>query len=80
MQDEDTIDTGAITGRLRSLARDMQLKILVVDDDELERALIADRLEGRGFQVTRAADGEQALRLLEVQSFPVLLVDGRCRS
>jgi DNA-binding response OmpR family regulator len=75
MQDEDTIDTGAVTGRLRALAKDMQLKILVVDDDELERALVADRLEGRGFQVTRAADGEQALRLLELQSFPVLLVD-----
>jgi two-component system NtrC family sensor kinase len=75
MKDEDTIDMGAVTGRLRSLAKEMQLKILVVDDDELERALIADRLEGRGFQVTRAADGEEALRLLELQCFPVLLVD-----
>jgi DNA-binding response OmpR family regulator len=75
MKDEDTIDMGAVTGRLRSLAKDMQLKILVVDDDELERVLIADRLETRGFQVTRAANGEEALGLLELQSFPVLLVD-----
>lgn len=75
MQDEDTIDMGAVTGRLRSLAKAMQLRILVVDDDELESVLVADRLEARGFHVTRAANGEEALALLEGQSFPVLLVD-----
>jgi len=74
-QEEDTIDMGAVTGRLRSLAKAMQLKILVVDDDELERILVADRLESRGFHVTRASNGEEALALFEGQSFPVLLVD-----
>ena len=75
MKDEDTIDMGAITGRLRALAKEMQLTVLVVDDDELERILIADRLEARGFDVTRAVNGEEALALLDGKCFPVLIVD-----
>lgn len=72
---EDTIEMGAVTGRLKALARDMNLTILVVDDDELERALISDRLESRGFEVVRAANGAEALALLEGRVIPVLLVD-----
>jgi DNA-binding response OmpR family regulator len=75
MKDEDTIEMGAVTGRLRALAQDMNLRILIVDDDELERILISDRLEARGFEVQRAADGAEALTLLEGQVIPVLLVD-----
>ena len=73
--DADTIEMGAVTGRLRALAQDMNLTILIVDDDELERALISDRLEARGFEVARAANGAQALALLEGPVIPVLLVD-----
>jgi two-component system OmpR family response regulator len=75
MAEEDTIDMGAVTGRIRALAKGMQLCILVVDDDELERELIADRLQGRGFDVAHAANGKEALALLADRSFPVLLVD-----
>src|ERR1700680_268533 len=75
MTAEDTIDQGAVTGKLRALAQNMRLQILIVDDDELERALIADRLETHGFAVARAADGEEALALLEGQTIPVILVD-----
>ena len=75
MKDEDTIEMGAVTGRLRALAKDMRLTILIVDDDELERILISDRLEARGFDVTRAANGAEALDLLEGPCIPVLLVD-----
>jgi DNA-binding response OmpR family regulator len=75
MQEEDTIDTGAVTGKLRALAHNMRLNILVVDDDELERVLVADRLESRGFEVTRAANGADAIAKLEGQVFPVILVD-----
>jgi DNA-binding response OmpR family regulator len=74
---EETIEMGAVTGKLRALAQDMRLKILVVDDDELERFLIADRLEARGFEVAHAANGAEALAHLEGQPFPypVILVD-----
>lgn len=75
MKDEDTIEMGAVTGRLRALAQDMNLTILIVDDDELERILISDRLEARGFEVQRAANGAEALTLLEGPVIPVLLVD-----
>jgi DNA-binding response OmpR family regulator len=75
MEHEDTIDMGAVTGKLRALSQDMQLKILVVDDDDLERSLVADQLQVRGFEVERAADGAQALSMLESQAFPVILVD-----
>jgi CheY-like chemotaxis protein len=73
--DADTIEMGAVTGRLRALSQDMQLTILIVDDDELDRLLIADRLEARGFEVARAANGAEALALLEGTVIPVLLVD-----
>jgi DNA-binding response OmpR family regulator len=75
MKDEETIEMGAVTGRLRALSQNMHLRILIVDDDELERILIADRLEARGFDVTRAANGEEALAILERACIPVLLVD-----
>jgi CheY-like chemotaxis protein len=75
MDHTDTIEMGAVSGRLRALSQDMQLTILIVDDDELDRLLIADRLEARGFEVARAANGAEALALLEGTVIPVLLVD-----
>src|SRR5262245_20637119 len=75
MSAKSSIDTGVITTRLKALSQEGALQILVVDDDELERALIADRLELRGFRVAHAANGEQALAILERQSIPVILLD-----
>lgn len=75
MTEEHTIDQGAVTRKLKVLAQKMSLRILVVDDDELERELIADRLKAHDFEVACAANGEEALALLEGQSIPVILVD-----
>src|SRR5579871_3792090 len=69
------IDTGVIAGRIRALAAQMPLHLLLVDDDEIERALITDRLERQGFVVTAAADGEAALAELSKRDFPVMIVD-----
>ena len=41
MARDNSIDAGAITTRLRTLSDEMPLTVLVVDDDELERALAA---------------------------------------
>jgi DNA-binding response OmpR family regulator len=71
----NSIDTGAITGRIRILAGTTQPKILVVDDDELALALVCDRLSSRGFEVRRACNGDEALKLLEQEWFPVVLTD-----
>src|SRR5688572_13188637 len=64
-----------MTRQLRALAADVPLSVLVVDDDELERALIADRLAHRGIKVGEAGDGAQALEKLRKESVPVVVVD-----
>jgi CheY-like chemotaxis protein len=75
MARDNSIDAGAITTRLRTLSDEMPLTVLVVDDDELERALISDRLEHRGFQVAQASNGTEALDLLGALTIQVLIVD-----
>src|SRR5690349_21992618 len=72
---DDDINTGAVTRRLRALSADMPLCVLVVDDDELERALIADRLAERGINTLQAADGAQALSMLQGTPVQVVVVD-----
>jgi CheY-like chemotaxis protein len=75
MSGKNTIDTGAITLRMRALSPGVEQKILVVDDDELARALLSDRLHNSGLEVEEAGDGSEAMKLLEEHPFPVLLVD-----
>jgi DNA-binding response OmpR family regulator len=73
---EDTdINSGVVTTRLRALAADIALSVLIIDDDELERALIADHLTSRGIKVGECADGAQALERLAREKVPVVIVD-----
>jgi len=72
---DDDINSGVMTGRLRALAADQALSVLVVDDDDLERTLIGDRLAQRGIKVGEAADGAQALEMLRREKVPVVIVD-----
>lgn len=58
-------------------AHDLTTKILVVDDDELELALMADRLTVVGLQVVTASNGAEALEILDREWFPVVLTDWR---
>jgi two-component system, cell cycle response regulator len=55
--------------------QDVPAKVLLVDDDELELSLMADRLGASGFQVTVASNGEEALKILEHEWFPLILTD-----
>ncbi|MEA3138500.1 MAG: two-component system, cell cycle response regulator [Gammaproteobacteria bacterium] len=73
--DEDAINTGVITSRMKVLTQAQPMSILVVDDDEIERALIGDPLVARGFDVVRAKDGHEALALMGKRYFPVLVTD-----
>ncbi len=50
-------------------------RILLVDDDELELELMADRLRSLGFETHTVSDGVAALELLQTQSFPVVITD-----
>jgi DNA-binding response OmpR family regulator len=65
----------AVATRMSVLTRALPMRILVVDDDELELTLMADRLVGSGFEVERASNGEEALRLLARQWMPVVITD-----
>lgn len=58
-------------------AHDLTTKLLIVDDDELELALMADRLTAVGLQVVTANNGVEALGILDREWFPVVLTDWR---
>lgn len=49
-------------------------RVLVVDDDESERAVLAAVFQQDGFEVAQAEDGEQALIALEHGPLPGLVV------
>lgn len=50
-------------------------RILLVDDQELNRDVLARRLEKTGYQVSCAANGEQALQMLAEDDYDLLLLD-----
>jgi EAL domain-containing protein (putative c-di-GMP-specific phosphodiesterase class I)/CheY-like chemotaxis protein len=50
-------------------------RVLLVDDDQSVRRAAARVLQAEGFAVTQAADGEEALRLIEKCEFDVVLTD-----
>lgn len=52
-----------------------KIKLLIVDDEVQFLNSIAQRLELRGFQVTKAENGEQALRAAEREKFDLALLD-----
>ncbi len=49
--------------------------ILVADDNEMNRDLLARRLSRRGFTVVVAADGQEALDRIAERSFDIILLD-----
>ncbi|WP_129644465.1 response regulator [Peristeroidobacter agariperforans] len=65
------VQDASVTG---ALGRTPQ-RILLVDDDELELELMADRLKSLGFETHTVSDGSAALELLKTQSFPVVITD-----
>lgn len=50
-------------------------KILIAEDEEILRMLIADTLEDGDFEVDEAEDGEEALKLLEKKEFDLVILD-----
>jgi adenylate cyclase len=50
-------------------------KILLVEDDEMNRDMLSRRLERHGYSVSKAADGQQALAILDRQTFDLVLLD-----
>src|SRR5262249_38048367 len=50
-------------------------KILLVEDNEMNRDMLSRRLERKGHQVTIAIDGEQALALANAEKPDLILMD-----
>lgn len=53
----------------------MRKNILVVDDDKDIRELISFYMEGEGFYVDRASNGEEALNKVEEKSYDLIILD-----
>jgi CheY-like chemotaxis protein len=75
MPGEDTTNMGAVTAHLRALSHVMELRILIVDDDELVRTHFGQQLEACAVKVTYAANGAEALAMLEKEPVPLVMVD-----
>lgn len=54
---------------------DMKHRVLLVDDDANLRKFIAVNLEARGYEVTQAVDGTEAVSLIDSQKFDLMLLD-----
>ena len=52
-----------------------QQNILVVDDEAPMRKLLSNNLKARGYAVQAAADGSEALKLIDERTFDLLLID-----
>ena len=53
----------------------MKRNLLIVDDDEDLSYIISDMLQGYGYSVSVAEDGEAAFALLSEQTFHLILLD-----
>lgn len=49
--------------------------ILIVDDDPHYRSLLRERLQNAGYLISEAADGVEAVEILRVESYDVILLD-----
>src|SRR5213596_3254241 len=72
--------TGAERPWDRSEARTMSVdvpagRVLVVDDDQLNRTLLTRSLEQQGHRVRSAVNGQEALEILRENPFDVVLLD-----
>lgn len=50
-------------------------KILLVEDNEMNRDMLSRRLERRGYQIVCAVDGQQALALVRSETPALILMD-----
>src|SRR5712675_1076989 len=53
----------------------MDEKVLVVEDDEVIRMALADRLQSEGYKVEFASDGEEGLRKATQNAFDLVVLD-----
>jgi CheY-like chemotaxis protein len=49
--------------------------ILVVDDEDALRTVLSSELEGEGYEVATAADGDEAIDIVQKKNFNLVLLD-----
>jgi two-component system response regulator HydG len=54
---------------------DLQIRVLVVDDDEPHAEAVAESLERVGYECVVATSGREGLRLIEAQNFDIIITD-----
>src|SRR6516162_6806175 len=54
---------------------DQQIRVLVVDDDESHAEAVAESLERVGYECVVATSGSEGLRLIEEQTFDIVITD-----
>ena len=54
---------------------DQQIRVLVVDDDEPHADAVAESLERVGYECVVATSGAEGLRLIEEQTFDIIITD-----
>ena len=64
-----------IHGQSPDVVAEVPPRLLIVDDVEDNRTVLARRFERRGFHITEADCGQAALRLVEEQEFDLVLLD-----
>jgi DNA-binding response OmpR family regulator len=52
-----------------------QYSVLIVDDDDVARKMISFAMEKENFLSTRAADGAEALEMLKMRDFDLVITD-----
>ncbi len=72
---EHDIETSPLSGTLEQPKTQRAGRILVVDDQEPNRALLRDMLERYGHNIFIAKSGESALEVLQTQVIDVILLD-----
>ena len=55
--------------------RSAKYSILIVDDSATNRELLACQVEAQGYRVSTAADGRQAIQMIQTGSYDLILLD-----
>jgi CheY-like chemotaxis protein len=53
----------------------MAARILLVEDNEMNRDMLSRRLERRGYEISIAVDGRQGVEMARAGSFDLILMD-----
>lgn len=74
VEDAARSEAQSVSSRIGMSGTPAPTSILVIDDDEMNRILIAHHLEREGYAVVQCPSGEEALALLARGAFPALIL------